>query len=136
VTPAEVVRELTERWGGDRAAVEELVHPDVEIDMTIRVMNPEVYRGYDGLWRFAGDIGSEWEYGDTEIHSLDERGDEVLLVRTTPMRGRLSGVQFSDPVAQRYVVEEGRVVRMTLLTDIERAVSDFEAGRPPHPPAE
>jgi hypothetical protein len=52
------------------------------------------------------------------------------------MRGRISGIEFSEPVAQRYVVEGGRVTRMTLLTDIDRAVEDFEAGRPPHPPAE
>jgi ketosteroid isomerase-like protein len=136
VRPTEVVKQLTERWGGDRAAVEELVHPDVVIDMTIRVLNPEVYRGHEGLWRFADDIGAEWEYGETEIHSLAERGHEVLLVRTTPMRGKLSGVEFSEPVAQRYVVEDGVITRMTLLTDVERAVRDFEAGRPPHPPAE
>jgi hypothetical protein len=117
VRPTEVVKQLTERWGGDRAAVEELVHPDVVIDMTIRVLNPEVY-------------------GETEIHSLAERGHEVLLVRTTPMRGKLSGVEFSEPVAQRYVVEDGVITRMTLLTDVDRAVADFEAGRPPHPPAE
>ena len=136
MTPTEVVTQLTERWGGDRAAVEELVHPDVEIDMTIRQMNPEVYRGHEGLWRFADDISAEWEYGETEVHSLAERGDEVLLVRTTPMRGKLSGVEFAEPVAQRYVVRDGQIVRMTLLTDIDRAVRDFEAGRPPHPPAE
>ncbi|MBN1529889.1 MAG: nuclear transport factor 2 family protein [Thermoleophilaceae bacterium] len=128
---------LTERWErDDRAGVEALVHPDVEIDMTIRVMNPEVYRGYEGLWRYAGDVHSEWEYGRTEIHRYLERGDEVLMIRTTPMRGRLSGVEFSDPVAQRYRFRDGRVAQMTLLTDMERAIADFEAGRPPHPPAE
>ena len=50
---------------GDRAAVEELLHPEVEIDMTVRVMNPEVYRGYEGLWRYAADITELWEYGET-----------------------------------------------------------------------
>jgi hypothetical protein len=45
-------------------------------------------------------------------------------------------VEFSEPVAQRYVVEDGVITRMTLLTDVDRAVADFEAGRPPHPPAE
>ena len=37
----EVIAELSRRWqADDRVGVEELVHPDVEIDMTIRVMNP------------------------------------------------------------------------------------------------
>jgi ketosteroid isomerase-like protein len=137
LSQAEVVAELTARWErGDRAAVEELVHPDVEIDMTVRVMNPEVYRGYEGLWRYAADITELWEYGETEVHRCIERGDEVLEVRTTPMRARASGVEFAEPVAQRYRFEDNRVIRMTMLIDVRRAIADFEAGRPPHPPAE
>jgi ketosteroid isomerase-like protein len=133
----DVLDQLTERWGrDDRAGVEELVDPDVEIDMTVRVMNPEVYRGYEGLWRYADDVTELWEYGEPEIHRYLERGDEVLEVRTTPMRARASGVEFARPIAQRYRFEHGRVIRMTLLTDVDRAIADFEKGRPPHPPAE
>ena len=133
----ELVAELAARWdGGDRAAVEELVHPEVEIDMTVRVMNPEVYTGYEGLWRYAADITELWEYGETEVHRCIERGDEVLELRTTPMRARASGVEFARPIAQRYRFEDGRVIRLTMLLDVERAIADFEAGRPPHPPDE
>jgi ketosteroid isomerase-like protein len=134
---SEVVAELAERWRRqDRPAVEELVHPEIEIDMTVRVMNPEVYRGYKGMWRYAADITELWDYGDTDVHRYIERDDEVLEVRTTPMRARASGVEFAEPIAQRYRFEDGRVIRMTMLTDVARAVADFEAGRPPHPPAE
>jgi len=133
----ELLEELAARWArGDRAAVEELLHPEVEIDMTVRVMNPEVYRGYEGLWRYAADITELWEYGETEVHRRIERGDEVLEIVTTPMRARASGVEFAQPIAQRYRFEDGRVIRMTMLIDVDRAVADFEAGRPPHPPDE
>ena len=91
------------------------------------------YRTPDAV---RADITELWEYGAAEVHRYLERGDEVLEVRTTPMRARASGVQFSEPVAQRYRFEGGRVIRMTLLTDVDRAIADFEAGRPPHPPAE
>jgi ketosteroid isomerase-like protein len=136
-TQTELVAELAARWArGDRTAIEELVHPEVEIDMTVRVMNPEVYRGYEGLWRYEADITELWEYGETEVQRRMERGDEVLEVQTTPMRARASGVEFSRPIAQRYRFEDGRVIRLTMLLDVERAVADFEAGRPPHPPDE
>ena len=137
LTQTELVAELAARWDrGDRAAVEELVHPEVEIDMTVRVMNPEVYRGHEGLWRYAADITELWEYGKTDVHRYIERGDEVLELRTTPMRGRGSGVEFARPIAQRYRFEGGRVIQVTMLLDVERAIADFEAGRPPHPPDE
>jgi ketosteroid isomerase-like protein len=133
----ELVAELAARWTrGDRTAIEQLVHPEVEIDMTARVMNPEVYRGHEGLWRYAADITELWEYGETEVQRRIERGDEVLEVQTTPMRARASGVEFARPIAQRYRFEDGRVLRLTMLLDVERAVADFEAGRPPHPPDE
>ncbi len=131
---SDLLAELAVRWSrDDRAAVEELLHPDVEIDMTVRVMNPEVYRGYEGLWRYAADITELWEYGETVVHSRTERGDEVLELSTTPMRARASGVEFARQIAQRYRFEDGLVIRMTMLTDVERAVADFEAGRPRHP---
>ncbi len=133
----ELLAELAVRWArDDRAAVEELLHPEIEIDMTVRVMNPEVYLGYEGLWRYAADITELWEYGETEVHRRIERGDEVLELSTTPMRARSSGVEFAETIAQRYRFEDGRIIRMTMLINVERAIADFEAGRPPHPPDE
>jgi ketosteroid isomerase-like protein len=126
-----VLDELRAAWAvGDRERVELLSHPDVEVDMRVRVMNPEVYRGYEGLAQLAADMGELWEYGDSEVQRTLERDDEALVVLTTPMRGRGSGIEFVEPVAQRYRFEDGRVLRMTLLTDVDRAIADFDAGRP------
>jgi ketosteroid isomerase-like protein len=81
--------------------------------------------------RFREDVTELWDYTGTEVHRTLERGDEVLLVVTNHMRGKGSGVEFAEPVAQRYRLRDGRVVAMTLLTDVEAAVAEFEGGGPP-----
>jgi ketosteroid isomerase-like protein len=93
------------------------------------VLNPEIYRGHEGLGRLLGDMTELWEYGSIQVDRRLERGDELLLVLTTPMRGRLSGVEFADPSAWWYRFEDGRVVHIKLLTDVDAAVAAFEAGR-------
>jgi ketosteroid isomerase-like protein len=130
-TKGDVLAEILDAWStGDEERLLALVHPDAELDMTVRVMNPEVYRGHEGLRRMRADMTELWDFGPQQVHRRLERGDELLLVHTTPMRGRASGVEFANPVAHRYRFAGWRVIHMKLLTDVERAVADFEAGRP------
>ena len=47
--------------------------------MTVRVMNPEVYRGYEGSWRYAdGHHASSGSTARRRCTAVIERGDEVL----------------------------------------------------------
>ena len=39
----------------------EVFAPDVVLDMSARVFNPQVYEGYDGLRQFRADAREVWE---------------------------------------------------------------------------
>ena len=130
----EVLTELAEDWRrGDLDAIRRNVDPDVEVDATVRVLNPAVYRGYDGLIEFGEEVDELWEITDSEVHRVLESDDEALVILTNTMRARGSGVELAEPVAHRYLFRGDRVLRMTLLTDVKRAIADFEAGRSPQP---
>ena len=119
---------LREAWTrGEDLELDATVDPEVVVDMTARVMNPEVYEGRDGLIRFLDELRELWEWDGWQVHQVLEGGDEILLVITNEMRGRASGVTFAEPVAQRYRFRGGRVAWMKLLLDVDAAVATFLA---------
>jgi len=66
--------------------------PDVVLDMTARVFNPQVYEGYDGLRQFRADVFEIWESLRITATELIEQGDFVLVLTRVESRGRGSGV--------------------------------------------
>ena len=84
------------RWSATTAGVEELA-PEVEIDMTIRADDPEVYRGHEGLWRYRGGHHRALGVRD-EVHRTSSAATRCSSVRTDADAARAaSGVQFSEP---------------------------------------
>ena len=78
----------------------ELATRDVELYAgTVRALGGDVYRGREGLERYARDRSESWE----EVHGIAEEfrdlGDSVLVLGTVRGRGRSSGA----PVEQPYV---------------------------------
>jgi len=123
---ADVVREVYDSWARrDLDAFGRLADPEVELDMTDRVLNPAVYRGMPGLAQFAAEIGELWESMDIHVDRTLEHGDEVLAILTVRLRGRGSGVELESTIAQRWRLRAGRVVHMKLRQDAEAAEAEF-----------
>jgi ketosteroid isomerase-like protein len=99
-----------------------LAHPEIELDLTDRVLNPDTHRGYDGLRWLTAEIGDLWESMVMEI----ERGEEVLVLMRVRLRGEGSGVELESVIAQRWRLQEGKIVHMTLRQDAEAALAEFE----------
>ncbi len=56
---ADVVRRIYQAWReGDLDALSDLLHPDVELDMTARVLNPDTYEGHAGVQRWTESLRS------------------------------------------------------------------------------
>jgi ketosteroid isomerase-like protein len=128
-TTADLVRRaytaLAER---DFETLSELAVPDFELDITDRVLNPASYRGEQGLRQFLAEVDELWESMDMKIERLVERDDEVLALLLVDIKGRGSGLELQDRIAQRWTTRDGKFVRMRVYSDQEAALAEFEAG--------
>jgi ketosteroid isomerase-like protein len=112
----------------DFDALAELAIPDFELDVTDRVLNPATYHGADGLRQFLAEVDELWESMDLNVERLVERGDEVLALLFVNIKGRGSGLQLEDRIAQHWTAREGKLVRMRVRADQDAALAEFEAG--------
>src|ERR1700682_3685957 len=70
--------------------------PDVEIDMSRRTFNPDVYVGHAGLRRLGREVRDVWEVVVVTAERVIDAGDRVVVIETRRGRGRGSGVEVED----------------------------------------
>jgi len=100
----------------------DLIAPDVEIDLSRRVFNPEVYRGLEGLARLRDELLQVWtEWRMTPVRFLDV-GDRVVLIEHIRGRARGSGVELDIPSATIWTLLDGRVTRVEGGLDPDEAL--------------
>jgi ketosteroid isomerase-like protein len=123
----EVVRQLIAlgeeaRESGLTSLPMDLVAPDMEIDLSRRVFNPETYRGFDGWVRLNNELREVW----TEWHVTPERivavGDRVASIETVRGRGRGSGLETEARYASIWTFANGRVTRVEIGFDPDEAL--------------
>ena len=120
----EIVRNGFEAW--DRHDYQEAAShfsPDVEIDVTDRVLNPAIYRGLDGAMRFRDEIAETWDEFHVEIEDVLSAGDEVVVLVRSSGLGRASGAQVDSRAAWVAAVREQRITRLRLYRDRSRALA-------------
>jgi ketosteroid isomerase-like protein len=116
----DIVREvmgLLDRPEGNEAALLERFAPDVRIDMSRRVFNPDVYEGHAGLRRLGMEIREVWEEFRIEAERFVDAGDRVVVIETRRGRGKESGVEVEQRAGVIWTHRRGQVIRME--TDFE-----------------
>jgi uncharacterized protein len=92
----EIVRLAHERLNeGDINGLVALCDGDFELDMSARVMNPETYRGHEGIRRFYREVSEIWEEIRWEPLRFAAAADKVVVVMRDQGRGRGSGVEVA-----------------------------------------
>lgn len=100
--------------------------PDFRLDMSDRVLNPDVYEGHEGIRRFLADVDEAWATFTWEPEELVESGDLVLsLIRSTG-RGRGSGLELDRRAAMLWTVPAKRAASLRFFRD--RAAAREAAG--------
>jgi ketosteroid isomerase-like protein len=118
----EIVRHAYEAWealrwdleASDRVELEralDLIDPDIVVDATRNVFNPATYVGTKGLRQMQADTAEVWEEVRTEGLAFLDAGDRVVVLGRLVGKGKGSGLEVEQPLAQIITVQDGRVVR-------------------------
>lgn len=126
----EIVRLAHEHLNsGDVADLIALCDADFELDMSARTMNPETYRGHEGIRRFYREVSEVWEEFRWEPQRFVPASAKVVVLLHSHGRGRGSGIEMARDAAMVWTVREGRAVSLRFFTDQAEALE--AAGLPP-----
>ena len=88
----QIVRRVIELWNRSTPAGEgdfdALLAPDVELDLSDRVLNPAVYSGRDGFRRLQREVAELWEWFRMEPEQVLPSGEKVVVLAHSIGRGR------------------------------------------------
>jgi ketosteroid isomerase-like protein len=109
----EIVRRLYGLWPDRVLAAEEVLHPDVVIDVSRNVLTPALYHGFDGFQRFLERVEELWETLQVEPEEFIDAGDNVVAaVRMSGMR-RGTKMKAETQAFTIWTFREGKVLRYT-----------------------
>jgi ketosteroid isomerase-like protein len=110
---AVLVRRCYDFWRRrDYSMLPEVFDPDVVLDLSRNVFNPDVYRGHDGLVRYVEVVDETWEGFDARLTELIEVGDRVVTGTRISGRGRGSGVAVEMQLFNVWTFRDGRVLHI------------------------
>jgi ketosteroid isomerase-like protein len=111
---------ITER---DIDAALELCHPEIEFFSLMAQLEAAPYRGFAGIRRYFMDIDATWEEWRVEVEQLLPSADgRIVIVMSTHMRGRGSGLPFAQRVANVWEFKDEKLWRATLFLDPAEAL--------------
>jgi ketosteroid isomerase-like protein len=127
-------REHGGEWLADRAQVQlrEVADPEVQLDLSRRVLNPAVFEGYEGLRRSAAEVREVWANWWVEAERFVDAGDRVLVVERYGGRGRESGLEIDERAAAIWTLRGGRVLRLEVGIPVDEAYATLGLS-PPSP---
>jgi uncharacterized protein len=108
----EIVRRVTEAWNrNEQERVVRFLDPDVIFDATRRLINPKTYAGIEGIRAMFAERDEVWGEFRMEPDEFVDAGDRVVVIGRWVGKGRGSGVDVSQPIADVFTLRDGRVVR-------------------------
>ncbi|MDX6668973.1 MAG: SnoaL-like domain [Solirubrobacteraceae bacterium] len=113
-----IVRRCYEAWNRqDISSLRELAHPDMEVDLSARSLNPDVYRGFERFETLIEEIGEIWEEFSFEPEKVLDAGEQVVGIVRARGLGRGSGVRAQDRIGQVWTIHDGKVARFRLYPE-------------------
>jgi ketosteroid isomerase-like protein len=105
-------------------------HPEIEFFSTMSQLEASPYRGFAGIRRYFREIDASWEEWRVEVEQLLPTPDGcVVIVMSTHLRGKGSGVPFTQHVANIWEFKDEKLWRATLYRDPAEAMRATEAPR-------
>lgn len=96
----------------DWSLLSEFVDPDVVMDLSRNVFNPDVYRGFDGFRRVVEGAEETWDDFEMTPEEFIDGGDQVVVALKVSGRGKGSGVQTEMHIYNVWTLRDGRALRI------------------------
>jgi ketosteroid isomerase-like protein len=98
-------------------------HPEIEFSSLMAQLDARPYSGYAGIRRYFREIDATWEEWRVEVEQLLPAPDgRIVIIMSTHMRGKGSGVPFTQRVANVWEFREEKLWRASLHRDPADAV--------------
>jgi uncharacterized protein len=125
----DLIRPIHEEWSrGNWRRRFEVYDPHMEWGWS------DEFPGLDGVFEDRRDPNprihswlSEWEHWRVEADEYLELGDHVVALVTYRGRGRGSGVEIRHEGAHVFELRDGKVVRLEIFVDREKAIESVRA---------
>jgi ketosteroid isomerase-like protein len=129
MTNEEVIREAYDAWTRwDVERIVELVHPDCVARPILGAnLESNVYVGRDGARDWFQDLHQEWVTFESNVVSIEERGDRALCTFRIHARGRASGVVIDGELYHVIELRDGMIIRLDAFRERADAVAQLEA---------
>jgi ketosteroid isomerase-like protein len=115
----------------DVEAAVALCHPEIEFFSLMAQLEARPYHGPEGIRRYFKDIDATWEEWRVEVEQLVPAPDgRVVIVMSTHMRGRGSGLPFAERLANLWEFKDEKLWRATLYRDPAEALRATEPEAP------
>jgi ketosteroid isomerase-like protein len=109
---------------GDMQGFLDLCDPDIEWDLSRRLIDPEKYRGHDGVKKFFEQQLEAWEEVPLmEAEELIDAGDRVVAFVRVHGRGKGSGAAVDARIAQVWTIRGGKATRLEYYGDRTKALN-------------
>ena len=120
---------ITER---DLDAALELCHREIEFYSLLGQLEARPFRGYAGIRRYFKEVDATWDEWRVEVEQLVSAPDgRVVIVMSTHMRGKESGLPFAQRVAHLWEFKDEKLWRATLYRDPDEALRAAQASLRP-----
>ena len=108
---------------GEFSKLIELTDPDVEWwSFFAQLSEGGVYRGHDGMRRYAKDLTDAWDIVRTDIDDALAVGDVALLVGRIHYRGKESGLETDTAAGWLLTFRNRKVIRFRAFREPEQAL--------------
>jgi uncharacterized protein len=109
----EIVRRRYELWDSRQwSAIPELFDPDVEIDLSRNVFNPDVYHGHAGVERYVSAVEEVWDEFHVVPSEFFDGGDNVVTAVTLHGRGKGSGVNVKTELFNVWTLRDSKIAHV------------------------
>jgi len=100
----------------------DLFADEVLVDMSRRLLHPDVYQGHPGLRRLRREVPELWDGFLLTPERIMDAGESVMVIDTQLVRRSVAGGEIARRSAVIWTLRSGRIIRVEVGLDPQEAL--------------